>query len=491
METFAGLILGIIIGSLIAWFALKQRASGRLSRLETEAELARQQVEETARSNSELREESDDWRNQAIEARTQVTTLEARVDAATQSLEDAAQVNAQLKADTENWRSRASESSNRIAGLNAQLEATNKRLSEQTDIEHTLLDQFKVMSSEVMSKNNETFLTSADEKVGTLVNQAKVDFDFSKEAIRDLVKPLSEELKRMEEARNTAQGSLKQQIETLTSDSKLMAQETRNLASALKRPEGRGTWGEIQLRRVVELAGMSEHCDYQEQVSFNTENGNRDRPDMIVNMPNERKIVIDAKTPLSAYLSAIESDTDEAREASLAEHADQVRKRVRELSQKRYWQLLDRSPEFVVMFLPGEFFLQPALEKDPELLDRAMRQGVIIATPTSLMALLRIVEMGWRETKLAEEAAKVGELGSELHDRLYTFATHMSRMRSSLDQTVQHFNSGVGSFETRVLVSARKFKELGISSDREIDTIEYVETDLRQLRSAPADAGVE
>ena len=388
METFAGLILGIIIGSLIAWFALKQRAGGRLSRLETEAELARQQVEETVRSNSELREESDDWRNQAIEARTQVATLEARVDAATQSLEGAAQVNAQLKADTENWRSRASESSNRIARLNAQLEATNKRLSEQTNIEHTLLDQFKVTSSEVMSKNSETFLKSADEKVGTLVNQAKVDFDFSKEAIRDLVKPLSEELKRMEEARNTAQGSLKQQIETLTSDSKLLAQETRNLASALKRPEGRGTWGEIQLRRVVELAGMSEHCDYQEQVSFNTENGSRDRPDMIVNMPNERKIVIDAKTPLSAYLSAIESDTDEAREASLAEHADQVRKRVRELSQKRYWQLLDRSPEFVVMFLPGEFFLQPALEKDPELLDRAMRQGVIIATPTSSPTLL-------------------------------------------------------------------------------------------------------
>ena len=486
MEAILGLAIGLPVGFLIAWLITKLRSKGNAARLETEVRLAEQKINDAERSRHTLQGEADSWREQAVSAREEVAGLNAQLNATAQNLDDAGKANAELRAESDNWQSKSAENAKKVAELQAQLDAANRRLSEQTDIEKNLLDQFRVMSSEVIANNNETFLASADEKVGTLVKQAKTDFDFSKEAVSTLVKPLADELKRIEEARNTSQGSLKQQIETLTQDNRTLAQETRNLTNALKRPEVRGTWGEVQLRRVVELAGMSQYCDYYEQVSVTSEDGKRDRPDMVVRMPNERTIVIDAKTPLNAYLSAMESDSDADRDESIGQHAKQVRERARGLAQKSYSNLFTRTPEFVVMFLPGEFFLQPALEKDPELLEWAMGQGIVIATPSTLMALLKTVEMGWREAKLAEEAAAIGDLGKELHDRLYTFAENMTKTRRSLDQTVKHFNSSVGSLESRVLPSARRFKELGVTSVREIDQIEPIEVTPRQLRSATA-----
>ena len=437
MEAIVGILVGLVLGAGIAWLVMKLRS-------DSESAVAEQRLNGAEQENSRLREEAQKWQEES------------------------------------------SESGRESASLQAQLNAANKRLAEQTEIEKTLLDRFKVLATDVIDSNNEKFLAAADDKVGTLVKQAKTDFDFSKEAVRDLVKPLSDELKRIEEARNKSQGSLVQQIESLSNSSKLLERETRNLSTALKRPEVRGTWGEIQLRRVVELAGMSQYCDYEEQINVTSGDGDRERPDMVVRMPNQRTIVIDAKTPLNAYLSAIESETDDERAEHFARHAQQVRERARGLAQKSYSRLFDRSPDFVVMFLPGEFFLQPALEIDPELIEWTMSRRVVIATPSTLMALLKTVEMGWREAMLAEEAAKIGSLGSELHDRLFTFADNMSKTRRSLNQTVQYFNSSVGSLESRVLPSARRFKELGVQSTREIAQIEPIDTSLREIRSIPS-----
>ena len=349
--------------------------------------------------------------------------------------------------------------------LSAQLDESHRRLDEQGDIENTLLDRFKLIASEAISRNNETFLTSADQKIGTLV------------------KPLSEELRRIETDRAKAEGSLTQQIQSLALSSRALEQETRNLSTALKAPQVRGRWGEIQLRRVAELAGMIDYCDFREQVSIAGEDGTTDRPDMVVYMPSDRTIVVDAKTPLNAYLEAVESETDDQREAALVRHANQVRERATSLTRSAYWNSLDRSPEFVVMFLPGEFFLQPALERDPDLLERVLASKVVIATPSTLIALLRTVEMGWKEAKLAEEARQIGELGRELHDRLATYAEHIAKVGSSLSTVVRNFNASVGSFDSRVAVSARRFKELGIQTSEEMPEISEIDIQIRRGNS--------
>ena len=322
------------------------------------------------------------------------------------------------------------------------------------------------MANEAISNNNDAFVKAADEKIGLMV------------------KPLSEELKRIEKARDESQGSLKQQLESLVQNNNSLTQETRNLTNALKRPEVRGSWGEMQLRRVVELAGMSNYCDYEEQVSITTDDGSRERPDMVVRMPNERTIVVDAKTPMNAYITAMESDTDVEREDAIRLHAKQVRERAQDLSQKSYYRLFDRSPDFVVMFLPGEFLLQQALEQDHDLIDWAMQRNVVIATPNTLMALLKAVAMGWREAQIEEEAAKVAALGQELHDRIRIFAGHMVKMRSSINSTVENFNNGIGSLESRVLTSARRFKDMGIATSQEIPELTEIDSQTRDFRSA-------
>jgi DNA recombination protein RmuC len=232
---------------------------------------------------------------------------------------------------------------------------------------------------------------------------------------------------------------------------------------------------------VAELAGMTNYCDYEEQVSIQSGDGSTDRPDMVVRMPSNRTIVVDAKTPMDAYLRSIESEDDEERETQLIRHADQVKARATSLSRKAYWDALDRSPEFVVMFLPGEFLLQPALERDPELFDRSMQQRVIIATPNTLMALLKTVEMGWKEAQLAEHAVEVQRIGQELHDRLAVYAGHIAKVGGSLRSAVSSYNSAVGSFDSRVAVSARRFKDLGVPTTDEIPELDQLDIDVREI----------
>lgn len=439
MEAIIGIVIGLVAGCVVGALLIKFR------------------------SNSE----GENWRAQAEESRLEVTRLQTEFENSNSRLDDAESNIASLESEAENWRKQAEENSAESVRLRADLSAANKQLAERTDIEKTLLAQFKNIASETLSTNNDAFIKTADEKIGSMV------------------KPLSEELNRIEKARNESQGSLKQQLESLVQNNNTLSDETRNLTNALKRPEVRGSWGEMQLRRVVELAGMSNYCDYEEQVSITVDNGSRDRPDMVVRMPNERTIVVDAKTPMSAYLTAVESDNAEERKDAIQQHARQVRERAQNLSQKSYQQMFDRSPDFVVMFLPGEYLLSAALENDRDLIDWAMQRNVIIATPNTLMALLKAVAMGWREAQIEEEAAKVAALGQELHDRLYTFGTHMERMRGSLNQTVQHFNRGVGSLESRVFTSARRFKELGVSSANEIPMIPEVEQNVREFKALP------
>ena len=437
MEAIVGIVLGLLVGGIVGAVLMKLRAGG----------------------------ESESWRSQLEESRLELAKYQAEFESSSRRFEDAEGEIASLKKDVESWRQHADANSAESIKLRADLSAANKQLAERADIEKVLGDQFKMMANEAISNNNDAFVKAADEKIGSMV------------------KPLSDELKRIEKERDESQGSLKQQLESLVQNNSTLTEETRNLTNALKRPEVRGSWGEIQLERVAELAGLVKDRDYRLQVSVATEGGGSERPDMVVDMPNGRNIVVDAKAPMRAYLDAVDSNDESEREQLMERHAQQVRERARGLAQKSYQQRFN-SPDFVVMFLPGEVFLQPALEKDPELLDWAMQQKVVIATPNTLLALLKTVAMGWREVQLAEEARRIGTLGQELHDRLETFAGHMVSTRNSLNRTVESFNRGVGSLERNVLVSARRFKDMGVPSSKEIPELDEITTQPREFRAA-------
>ena len=455
-----------------------------IAKLQAEFEASKSRFVELEQVRDTVTDELKQAQERANDRGQKIAGLETRLKSANERRADFEQANADLKERVDNLQDKETATSTHNAELQANLDAANKRLSEQTDIEKTLKAQFAVMVNQALANNNDVFMKAADEKIGSLVKQAKSDFSLNKDAVSELVKPLSDELKRIETARAESQGNLTQQITALMENNTNLANEARNLSTALKRPEVRGSWGEIQLERVAELAGLVKDRDYRLQVSVSSESG-IDRPDMVLDMPNGRNIVVDAKAPMSAYLDAVNSDNESEQEELMQRHASQVRARARGLAQKSYQQKFN-SPDFVVMFLPSEVFLQSALQRDPELLEWSMEQKVVIATPNTLLALLKTVAMGWREVQLAEEAAKIGELGQELYDKLYTFAEHMNRMRGSLNSTVSHFNKGIGSLEGRnsVFDHARRFKELGISSTREIPEISEVDIQVRQVNSA-------
>jgi len=278
----------------------------------------------------------------------------------------------------------------------------------------------------------------------------------------------------LERERRDAFSSLRTQIESLSSGQVALQRETRNLVGALRRPEVRGRWGELTLKRVVELSGMSEHCDFSEQPSVSGSEGTM-RPDLIVRMPDGRELVVDAKTPLDAYLEAIEAPSDELKALALTRHAQQLEARVRELASKAYWNQFPKSPEFAVLFLPGDQFLSAALIERPELLETALAQSVIIATPATLIALLKAVAYGWRQTVVAENAALIRDLGQELHRRLATFLAHLGRTGQRLSSAVEAYNSAVGSIERQVLPQARRFTELGAVSGEPLESLEPIE----------------
>jgi DNA recombination protein RmuC len=345
-----------------------------------------------------------------------------------------------------------------------------------------LTSSFDSVAGQSLRANSEVFLKLAREHLGQHQQAAVATLTEREKAIEAMVGPIREalvkteqQIQRIELDRAESFGNLRASIESVTLGQQALQRETRGLVTALRRPEVRGQWGEMTLKRLAELAGMVDHCDFTEQVHARSSDDAAIRPDMIVHMPDGRDLVVDVKTPLDAYLDAMDAPTDEARSIALKRHANSVAERVRQLSAKSYWAQFEKSPDFVILFIPGDQFLSAALAENPSLLEDAIRQDVIITTPSSLVALLKAVAYGWRQTALAQNAETIRSLAEDLYKRLGVFAGHLTKLGRNLGQSVDAFNSAVGSLERQVLPGARKFTELGVRPDREIDLVEPID----------------
>ena len=405
-----------------------------------------------------------------------------------------------LEGEAVELRDRLREAETANAALEAVLE-TERKNHEARGAE--LEKKFAGLASDVLGKNSESFLRLVSERFEKHSESAREDLEKRRVAIETLVKPLGENLTKferkvgeMEKAREGAYRAIAEQVKSLAEGQTGLRTETGRLVQALRRPEARGRWGEYQLRNVLEMAGMSAHVDFVEQQTVEGDNGKL-RPDVIIRIPGGKSIVVDAKTPLDAYLNAVEADDEDERRKFIDAHARQVREHVRALASREYWRALPETPEFVVMFVPGEAFFAAAIESDRELFESAARRGVLISTPTSLIALVKTIAYGWQQEKLAENAKAVAAQGRDLYERVKTFGGHMGDIGKSLQQAVERYNKGVGSLERRVLPAARKFETLGVTpAASSIPALEPVELDPREpqaeeLAEAPAEEAAE
>ena len=384
------------------------------------------------------------------------------------------------------------------AGIVARAESEGRAAAEKLELARDLVRQseaklreaFASLSSDALRRNNQSFLELAKETLGSFQQSATGDLEKRQQAIDEMVRPIRESLERfdtkiqdVEKARIDAYAGLTSHLTTLEESQQLLRGETANLVKALRTPHVRGQWGEMQLRRVVEIAGMLEYCDFRSQQTLKTEDGAL-RPDMVVNLPGGKTVVIDAKTPLDAYVSANQTDDDAQRAELMRTHVRQVRDHVTKLSDKRYWSQVEGTPEYVVMFLAGEMLYTAALQHDPELLEYAARKNVLIASPATLIAYLRAIAHGWSQERIARNAERISELGRELYDRLQTMAGHFDDLRRKLDGAVEAYNRAIGSLEGRVMVSARRFGELGVSTPAPLAEIGAIDRSARALQPA-------
>jgi DNA recombination protein RmuC len=427
MTALLALLAGIGVGALLVWLALRSK---------------------TARLEREVNERQGDLGL----ARTELARLEATVELEREAAAERA----------------------------ALLDRTKDELS----------DTFKALSAEALRTNQTSFLEVAGATLERYHVEARDDLEQRRQAVETLVAPLRESLTRvdgqirhLEQARSQAYGSLSEQLRSVAETQERLRAETGNLVNALRTPAARGRWGEIQLRRVVEIAGMLAHCDFVEQVTA-TADERRLRPDLIVKLPGGKNVVVDAKAPLQAYLESLEAPDEATRALRLADHARQIREHVVRLSMKGYWEQFRPTPEFVVLFIPGEAFYSAALEQDPGLIEEGVAQRVLIATPTTLIGVLKAVAYGWQQETVAESARAVSELGRELHARIATLGEHVLQLGRRLDGAVQAYNQTVGSLERRVLPAARRFGELGAAGSREIPSLEPIDK-TSQLPQAP------
>lgn len=389
-----------------------------------------------------------------------------------------------------------------------QLETDNLQLSAQLTIEKqvgeqfdTILDQthlqlantFNQLSNEALTRNNEHFLKLAEENLKRYQSEANAELNSKELAIEQLLKPINDALRQsskqvndIEKDRKESYGDLRRTISQMSQGQQSLHQETHNLVQALRRPEVRGQWGEMTLKRLAELSGMVENCDFFEQTHTATETGSI-RPDMIVRLPDHKQIIVDAKTPLDAYLSAMQANNDSIRQQELKRHVQIIRQRVKELASKSYWTEFSHSPEFVLLFIPGEHFLSAALERDPKLLEDAIQSNIILATPTNFIALLKTISYGWKQQALADNATEIRELGETLYKRLTVFTSHLSKLGSSLNNSVDNFNKTVGSLERQVMPSGKRFVQMGIRAKEDLAELKPIETHTRDVKDESDD----
>ncbi|MDE0742732.1 MAG: DNA recombination protein RmuC [Woeseiaceae bacterium] len=373
----------------------------------------------------------------------------------------------------------------KIKSLNTEIKHKDEILQERENTiksaTNPLREIFHEMANKSLQMNSENFLRLAEQNLSKQQERSNQELKKSEKAVENLVNPIKDILKdsqkqnaEMEKSRSKAYGGIESQLEEMKRNNKSLTDETSNLVNALSRPEIRGSWGEISLIKIVEISGMSEHCDFQTQVSKNTDNGVL-RPDMIVKMPNKRHLIVDAKTPWQTFRDASESDNKEKTKILLKEHAKNVRKHINQLATKGYWDQFPQSPEFVILFIPVENFLIAALREDPGLMEHALKEKIILATPANFIALLKTVEYGWRQEAISENAHTIKNLAEVLHTRLITFFDHLKKMEGAISSGVENYNKAVGSLERNVLSQTRKFKELGITSKKEMTQLNAIE----------------
>ena len=465
----------------------------RAAELEAQLNAAREQAIRSGVQAAELEREAGTLRSQLLETAQRGSMFEERA----KHVEDLRGVIREREKAIGLLQGEASHLRERGAELQTRLEEERQQSAEKlkliTEAQRAFENSFKSLSADALKSNNQSFLDLAKASLAEFQQGAKGDLEKRQIAIDALVAPVrasldkvDEKIGALEKAREQAYGEMRQQFTQMAEVQTQLRDETGNLVKALRQPHVRGRWGEIQLRRVVEMAGMMKHCDFVEQESAGDDEGRVFRPDLIVKLPGGRQIVVDSKAPISAYMDAHEATNDELRKAKILLHSQLMRRHLEALAKKTYWDQFQPTPEVVVMFIPGEAFFSAALEADPDLLDNGFGQNVIIASPASLMALLKAASYGWRQESIVENVREMSELGRELHSRLGVMATHFLKLGKSLGSATDDYNSAIASFESRVLVSARKFKELGATSqDAEIIELRAVEGGLRRLQSVP------
>jgi DNA recombination protein RmuC len=492
----AFILSGFITGmGLFIWFSHKQKT------LKSEFDIEREKRIIAEQTNSRITELQEaiahkeknvvELQNELSSFKSKVSELEGRLSEKQQAYDEKTVLLKDKDVKIAQLQSLETELKTQTQELSTKMEEQQKAFAEKERIlketEERLKTEFKSLSHDVLNMNNKQFLELAKTQLSDYQNQAKGDLEKRQKAFQELVNPLKETLQNVDKKIGEfdkqwieSYSKLTEKMNSLLNSETELKRETSNLVTALRKPHVRGRWGEIQLRRVVEIAGMVNYCDFKEQETA-VGDGRALRPDMVVSLPNDRTIVVDSKAPLTAYIDSLEMKDTEHREAKLREHADQVKDHIAKLGTKGYWEQFEQAPEFVVMFLPGEMFFSAALEQEPSLIEIGVKKKVILATPTTLIALLQAVAYGWKQEQVAKNAFQICELGKQLYDRLRVMAEHLSDTGKGLAKAMEYYNKTVGTFESRVLISARRFKELKATNEQDIATLTSVDTVPRKL----------